>query len=79
MRVFNVRFNKGETIIIFFIILVIVTGAYWFGYRPYHIKRDCAKLSDAIATDNGRSEPIGPAFSSDYQGDYQLCLNARGL
>jgi hypothetical protein len=75
--------SDREKIIVGIIIAVLVAGlgGYWFVVRPSNIKKACAATAANVA-DNGnpKSSFVGSqAFWNGYSGDYQLCLNSKGL
>lgn len=57
------------------VIIVLLLGGYWFGVRPYYIRRDCSHLvGRAFSAELG-----APVYTEDYSGAYQTCINEKGL
>ena len=62
------------------VVIILVLGlSYWFVARPYFVRRTCERLATNAADYGNPEVALSPTFSTDYQGDYQLCTNARGL
>jgi len=80
----NVALNTEPTqykyvAIVIGLAIILIGLGYWFVYRPYMIRRKCAAVATNVADYGHSSEIVSQWFGESYQGDYQLCLNSRGL
>jgi hypothetical protein len=80
----NVQYEESKNkqkkwIIVVIVVVLVMSMGYWFGVRPYFIRRECNKLAVNVADNGYPSEINTDFFASKYYADYQICLSARGL
>lgn len=60
------------------VIILIGAGTYWFAWRPYNIRKQCAQLAYNSINRPGFSFEAG-ITTGNYDSIYQYCLSTKGL
>ncbi len=85
------RSGAGKWMIFVTVLVILGSGAYWFGYRPTEIKKDCDKYAMNHSQGLRRREYAGtnrsgvPQYNyistsaQAYTANYESCLHEKGL
>lgn len=59
---------------IIFLVSVVISLLYWFEYRPYIARKDCARKTLEIVTNSKENES-----NTDVDFIYNMCMRVKGI